>query len=178
MLGMLTSKFIPAACEVDVMGAVSMLALELASGTSSAILDWDNNYGDDPDKAIVFHCSNLPAEWLNNPQMVHHISPSFKQGCAYGAIFGRITAGPFTFLRISTDDENGELKCFTGEGQFTDDPLERYGVIEIPDLQMLLREICLEGFEHHFAASRGNTEHILKEAIDTYLPINSVFDYE
>ena len=42
----------------------SMHALALASGTPSALLDWNNNYGDDPNKAVCFHCSNLPKHFF------------------------------------------------------------------------------------------------------------------
>ena len=172
ILSILTNKLIPAACEVDVTGALSMLALELASGSTAALLDWNNNYGDDPNKAVAFHCSNLPADLLQNPTMDAHFSDSFKENSAYGTIFGRISPGPFTFARISTDDLVGDLMFYTGEGEFTDDKLETfggYGVIEIPDLQDLIKQVCLSGFEHHFAATRGNVAHIIAEALETYL---------
>ena len=60
IMSMASDGLLPAACEADVTGAVSMLALVLASRGPAALVDWNNNYGDDPDKAIVFHCSNLP----------------------------------------------------------------------------------------------------------------------
>ncbi len=176
MLSIFSNGLIPAACEVDVTGAVSMLALELASGTAAAILDWNNNYGDSEDKAVVFHCSNLPAALLTDPKIEAHFSGSFKPGSAYGAVFGRIPAGPFTFARVSTDDDAGNLVFYAGEGEFTDDPLETfggYGVVEIPDLQELLQEICITGFEHHFAVTLGNVADIIEEAFINYLDIES-----
>jgi L-fucose isomerase-like protein len=172
MLSILTNNLIPAACEVDVTGALSMLALELASGSIAALLDWNNNYGDDPNKAVVFHCSNLPADLLENPTMDAHFSESFKKDTAYGTIFGRILSGPFTFARISTDDLIGEIVFYTGEGEFTNDPLETFGgfgVVEVPNLQDLIKQICLSGFEHHVAATRGNIAHIIAEALENYL---------
>ena len=57
------------ACEVDIRGVVGMHALRLASETPSALLDWNNNYGDDPDKAVCFHCSNLPKHFFEDVQM-------------------------------------------------------------------------------------------------------------
>ncbi len=176
MLSILSNGLIPAACEVDVTGAVSMLALQLASGTAAAILDWNNNYGDSDDKAVAFHCSNIPAALLSEPKIDSHFSGNFKPGSAYGAIFGRITAGPVTFARVSTDDDSGNLVFYAGEGEFTDDPLETfggYGVIEVPDLQELLQEICLAGFEHHFAVTRGNVADIIEEAFINYLDMES-----
>jgi len=171
-MSIMSSGLIPAACEVDVTGSLTMLALQLASGSSSLILDWNNNYGDDPNKAVAFHCSNLAAEWLINPQMKSHFAETFKPGTAYGPIYGRIAPGPVTYARISTSDTAGSVTCYVGEGKFTEDPLDTfggYGVIEIPGLQELLRKICLSGFEHHFAVTRGNVAGVLKEAFGNYL---------
>ena len=171
-MSIMSSGLIPAACEVDVTGSLTMLALQLASGTSALILDWNNNYGDDPNKAVAFHCSNLAAEWLINPQMKSHFAETFKPGTAYGPIYGRIAPGPVTYARISTSDTAGSLTCYVGEGKFTEDPLDTfggYGVIEIPGLQQLLRKICVNGFEHHFAVTRGNVAGVLQEAFGNYL---------
>ncbi|MHA1146100.1 MAG: L-fucose/L-arabinose isomerase family protein [Candidatus Helarchaeota archaeon] len=171
-LSMLSNKLIPAACEVDVTGALSMLALELASGKAAAILDWNNNYGDDPDKVVVFHCSNLPADILLKPRLDSHFSDSFANKSGFGTISGRIAEGPLTFTRISTDDAAGVINFYAGEGQFTNDDLETfggYGVIEIPNLQDLLQTICLAGFEHHVAVTRGNVVYAIKEALTKYL---------
>jgi L-fucose isomerase-like protein len=171
-MSIMSSGLIPAACEVDVTGSLTMLALQLASGTSSLILDWNNNYGDDPNKAVAFHCSNLAIEWLIDPQMKSHFAETFKPGTAYGPIYGRIAPGLVTYARISTSDTAGRLTCYVGEGKFTEDPLDTfggYGVIEIPGLQELLRKICINGFEHHFAVTRGNVADVLKEAFSNYL---------
>ena len=171
-MSLMSSGLIPAACEVDVTGSLTMLALQLASGTSAVILDWNNNYGDDPNKAVAFHCSNLAAEWLINPQMKSHFAETFKPGTAYGPLYGQIAPGPVTYARISTSDTTGKMRFYVGEGKFTSDPLETfggYGVIEIPELQELLRKICTQGFEHHFAATRGNVAGILQEALGNYL---------
>lgn len=173
-MSLLSTGLIPAACEVDVTGALTMLALQLASGTSSVILDWNNNYGDDPNKAVAFHCSNLAAEWLISPEMKSHFATTFKPGTAYGPIYGRIAPGPVTYARISTSDTTGKMTFYVGEGRFTSDPIETfggYGVIEIPELQNLLRKICNQGFEHHFAVTRGNVAGILQEALANYLGI-------
>jgi len=176
ILSILSNKNIPAACEVDVTGALSMLALTLASGSAAALLDWNNNYGDNPDKAVAFHCSNLPADLLINPTLDAHFSKNFEANTGYGTVSGRIRPGPFTFARISTDELNGEIVYYTGEGDFTDDELTTfggYGVMEILGLQDLLKMICLGGFEHHFAATRGEVAHIIEEALETYLDFSA-----
>ena len=45
----------------------------------SALLDWNNNYGDDPDKAVCFHCSNLPKHFFERRPMAsgNHGPPYF-----------------------------------------------------------------------------------------------------
>jgi L-fucose isomerase-like protein len=176
-LSIMSSGLIPAACEVDITGSLTMLALELASGASAAILDWNNNYGGDPNKAVVFHCSNLPGDWLINPKMRAHFAESFKPGTSYGPIYGQIAPGPLTYARISTSDATGNMTFYAGEGKFTEQSLETfgaYGVIEIPELQELLRKICKNGFEHHVAMTRGNCAEIIKEAFANYLGMQQI----
>ena len=61
-MSMMGEKLMPSACEVDVMGAISMYALALAAEAPSAILDWNNNYGREADKCVCTHCGNYPEE--------------------------------------------------------------------------------------------------------------------
>ena len=60
-MSMMGQKGQPSACETDVMGAVSMLALLKASGVPPLYQDWNNNYANATDKCINVHCSNYPA---------------------------------------------------------------------------------------------------------------------
>ena len=60
LMSIMSDNLMASACETDVAGTVAMQALVLASGKPSALVDWNNNYGDDPDKGVIFHCSNLP----------------------------------------------------------------------------------------------------------------------
>ena len=64
IMSMMSEKLMPSACEVDVAGAVAMYALQLASGKPSALVDWNNNYGDDPNKCVFFHCGNWAKAFL------------------------------------------------------------------------------------------------------------------
>jgi len=174
LMSIMSEKLMPSACEVDVTGAASMYALQLASGTPSALVDWNNNYGDDPNKCVLFHCGNWPKSLLVDPQMkpADILATSLGAQCTYGAVAGRTPAGPMTFARITTDDPTGEILCYVGEGQFTDDPLDTFGaraVVEIPEMQELMRFICENGFEHHVAMNASRTARILAEAFETYL---------
>lgn len=174
IMSMLSNNLIPSACEVDMTGALAMYALQLASGLPSAIVDWNNNYGDDLDKAVIFHCSNLPKAYFEEMKMDFQeiIATSVGQENTYGTCVGRLIPGPFTYTRISTDDVQGIIKVYLGEGDIVEEPLETfggYGVVRIPHLQTLLNFICSNGFEHHVAINPAMVAHSLAEVFDNYL---------
>lgn len=165
----------PCACESDVMGALSMYALNLASDLPSGYLDWNNNYKDDRDKCINTHCSSLPRGFFGHKFEASNLDILGKslgaENC-FGACKGKVDAGPMTFVKISTDDADGIIRCYIGEGEFTDDPAVMDGgiaVCKIPELQELMKFICKEGFEHHVAMSRALCADVLEEAFGSYL---------
>lgn len=176
VMSMASDGLLPAACEADVTGAISMLALVLVSGRPAALVDWNNNYGEDPDKAVVFHCSNLPKTIMvdKKPRMESNsiLGKTFGPENAFGTIVGRVKPNPFTYLRVSTDDSAGRICAYMGEGEFTNDALDTfggYGVVHIPRLQELLAYICESGFEHHVALAQTRVAAILAEALAKYL---------
>jgi len=180
VMSMFSEGLVPAACEVDISGLIGMLILQYASDTPSAILDWNNNYGDDPNKMVLFHCSNLPKSFFKDTRMtIHPIISDLKGGeVSFGAIQGRIKARPCTMLRIETDDIFGEIKALIAEAKYTDDPLETfggYGVVNIPNLQELLKTVCLGGFAHHVAANLNKVGDIVYEALFRYLGYNIIY---
>jgi len=174
VMSMMSNNLLPSACEVDVCGVVGMQAMALASGTPSALLDWNNNYGGDPDKAVCFHCSNLPKHFFNESKMDYQeiIAGTVGKLNTFGTIVGKVKASPMTYFRVSTDDIIGEVRGYIGEGRFTDDSLNTFGgagVVEIPEMQRLLHFICENGFEHHVAASLSNCADAVEEATSKYL---------
>lgn len=169
----MSETFMPSACEVDVAGVVSMYVLQLASGRPSALVDWNNNYGDDPNKCVFFHCGNWAKEFLPDIRIgtAPILGTVLGEENTHGALMGRTPAGPVTFARISTDDVQGRLRAFVGEGEFTDDPLTTFGtkaVVRVPNLQRLMRYICKNGFEHHAAMNASHTASSVQEALATY----------
>lgn len=178
LMSMMSNKLMPSACEVDIMGALAMWVLAQASQLPSAIVDWNNNYGEDPDKGVVFHCSNLPKdvfrkEGEGSPVMEYQeiIAGTVGAENTYGTIYGRVEAKDFTFLRLSTDDGNGVMRAYVGEGEFTDDPLLTfggYGVVRVPEFQALLQYICDNGFEHHVTVNPSTTASAVYEALTKY----------
>ncbi|MGQ9888791.1 MAG: L-fucose/L-arabinose isomerase family protein [Aggregatilineales bacterium] len=176
LMSMSSNKLNPSACETDIVGALAMLAMQLASGRPSALVDWNNNYGDDPDKGVVFHCSNLPKDVFVDdiPVMDYQeiIAGAVGRENTYGTIYGKVKQNPFTYLRISTDDFNGKIIAYTGEGEFTDDPIDTfggYGVVKVPRYQELLAYICANGFEHHVAVNQSRVAAPIVEAFNKYL---------
>jgi L-fucose isomerase-like protein len=174
VMSMMSNNLMSSACEVDICGVLGMHALRLASGTPSALLDWNNNYGSDPDKAVCFHCSNLPKHFFAEVKMDFQliIAGTVGRENTYGTCVGRVKPGPMTYARFSTIDDEGVIAGYLGEGEFTSDPLETFGgagVVRIPRLQRLLRYICENGFEHHVAANLSSTAAALEEAATNYL---------
>jgi L-fucose isomerase-like protein len=174
-MSMMGEKGKPSACETDVMGALSMYMLHLATGNAAAYLDWNNNYADDPDKCINIHCSNYPKSFMGNIREIGNLDilgASLGEERCFGAIKGKVAAGPMTFLKISTDDERGVIKMYVGEGEFTDDDADTLGgvaVCHVERLQELLNMMCMNGFEHHVAMVRGHAASALAEAGEKYL---------
>ena len=174
-MSMMGEKGMPSACEMDVMGAITMYALYLASGEPSGYQDWNNNYLDDRDKCVNVHCSNYPKSFFGNDFEISNLDilgNTLGFDKCFGACKGQIAAGPMTFAKITTDDLNGKIKVYVGEGEFTDDVLDTMGgvsVCKVTGLQRLMDFICQNGFEHHVAMNRSLSAKVLVEALGKYM---------
>jgi L-fucose isomerase-like protein len=174
-MSMMGEKLQPSACEVDLTGALSMYALALASGSPAGFLDWNNNYGNEPNMCVNVHCSNYPKSFMGNTVEISELDvlgASLGKDRCFGAVKGRVAPGAMTYFRLSTRDDRGSIASYLGEGEFTDDPFPIDGgvaVCKVPELRKLLRYITKNGFEHHIAMVRGLWASVLKEAIETYL---------
>ena len=177
-MSMLGEKLLPAACEVDIAGAVSMYALTLAAQGQSALLDWNNNFAEDRNKCVCTHCGNFPKSFVRNDLKLGTLGVlgrTLGKVNTFGAVYGKVTKGDFTFFRISTDDTKGVIKAYLGTGEITDDPYGMDGCIavtKVDNLQILMKHICRNGFEHHVAMVRNDVKNILNEAIEGYLGWN------
>ena len=173
LMSMMSEKFMPSACEVDVTGVLTMYAMQLAGGTPAALVDWNNNYADDDNKCVLFHCGNWAKSFL--PDIKISTAPILGSIIGventYGALDGRTPAGPLTFGRITTADAEGKIRCYVGEGELTNDPLDTFGnraVAHVPNLQNVLRHVCQQGFEHHVVMTVSRSAEILAEAFGNY----------
>ena len=174
-MSMMGEELMPSACEVDIMGALSMYALALASGAPPAILDWNNNYGREVDKCVCTHCGNFPKSFIGDTPEIGELDvlgEVIGRSKCFGAVKGKVKPGPMTYFRLSSDDRAGMLKCYLGQGDFTDDPFPMDGgiaVTQVPRLRELMRFVTQNGFEHHVAMVRGQHADVVAEAVTRYL---------
>jgi len=173
IMSMMSQRMMPSACEVDIAGVISMYALQLASGRPSGLVDWNNNYGGNPDKCVLFHCGNWATEFLPNAKMgtAEILGTTLGEENTVGTLVGRTAAGPLTIARVSTDDLAGCINTYVAQGEFTDDPLNTFGaraVVNVSGLPNLMQVICQNGFEHHAAMSRSHCADAVAEAFSLY----------
>jgi len=174
-MGLLNETGLAAACEVDLGNAVAMRALHLASYEPVGLLDWNNNYGEENDKCILFHCGPMPPSLMEGQGRVadHAIlANAVGEGNGYGCNVGRIKPMDFTFGSLMTDE--GRVKMYLGEGRFTSDPIPDNffgvgGVAEIRNLQDVLLHIGNNGHRHHVSITPGKVQGPLREALGHYL---------
>ena len=179
LLSELNDRGIVASCEIDLCSAINMYSMQLASGEPTACLDWNNNYGDDPNKVILFHCGSTAQKLMKGKGKVtdHKMFAKGCPGCGWGSNEGRIAAFPMTFSNCKTED--GKLTFYVDEGKFVDDEIEDAffgcgGVAVIDDLQRKLIKLGREGFRHHTTIGVGHMAKILKEAFKYYLGYDMV----
>lgn len=174
LLSYLNDKGIVASCEIDMCSALTMRAMSLASEEPTAVLDWNNNYGDDPDKVILFHCGPVAQGLMTGKGQVtnHKMFDKTDPGSGWGTNEGRIKAFPATISNCQTRD--GKIIVYASEAEFTEDKIPEdffgcAGVCKIPDLQNKLQRLAYGGFKHHTSVGVGHMRNILHEAFVNYL---------
>lgn len=174
LISELNDRGIVCSCEIDLTSAITMRAMNLASGRPTACLDWNNNYGSDENKVILFHCGPVAQSLMVGRGTVteHKMFAKGDPGSGWGTNEGRIAPFNMTFSNGFT--ENGKFKVYVSEAKFTDDVIEDSffgcgGVAEIPDLQNKLIKLAKNGFKHHTTVGMGSMKYVLEEAFKTYL---------
>lgn len=174
LISELNDRGIVCSCEIDLTSAITMRAMALASEQPTACLDWNNNYGNDENKVILFHCGPVAQTLMAGRGEVteHKMFAKGDPGSGWGTNEGRIKAMDMTFSNGFTED--GKLKVYASEARFTGEPIEKEffgcgGVAEIPDLQNKLIRLAKGGFKHHTTVGVGRMKYVLEEAFKTYL---------
>jgi L-fucose isomerase-like protein len=183
-MGLLNDSGLAAACEVDLGNAVVMRALHLAAYAPAGVLDWNNNYGEEEDKCILFHCGSMPASlMLEKGRIGDHaiLKNAVGDGNGYGCNEGRIKPMDFTFGSLMTDE--GRIKMYLGEGTFTSDPIPgnffgAAGVAQIPRLQDVLLYVGKNGHRHHVSIAPGRVQDPMQEALGHYLDFDVALPQE
>ncbi|HEY9595491.1 MAG TPA: fucose isomerase [Spirochaetia bacterium] len=174
IMSMMSDTLFPSACEADVMGAVAMYALQLAGGGATALFDWNNNFGDDPDKLVLFHCSNTPVSFMREAKAglnAMAVKGNPRDSC-FCTLHGALKQGPVAWARFSTDEEAGRIVGCIGDGAITADTIRKFGttgVMAVPRLQDLLYVLATNGFEHHVALTYAPRTAALDEALGKYM---------
>lgn len=174
IMSMMSNELLPSACEVDVMGALAMYAMQLAGGGPSALFDWNNNYGEGTDKLVVFHCSNTATSFMKTVKtgpnaMAVKGNPFCNCFCT---LHGTLRPGPIGYARLTTDDIKGRIVGCVGDAEVTDDPLDTFGttgVVKISNLEKLMYFLTANGFEHHVAMNYTPRTDVLYEAFTKYM---------
>jgi L-fucose isomerase-like protein len=174
LMSMMSERFMPSACEVDVTGVLTMYAMQLAADSPAALVDWNNNYGDDDNKCTLFHCGNWAKSFLPDIKIATApiLGTTLGVENTYGALEGRTPGGPLTYGRLTTADADGCIRAYVGNGELTNDELKTFGtraVAHVPQLQKLLKYVCAKGFEHHVVMTQSQSAGILAEAFENYL---------
>lgn len=174
LMSMMSESLMPSGCEVDVNGVVAMYALQLASGKPSALVDWNNNYRDNKNKCVLFHCGNWAKSFLGEAKMANAeiLATVLGEEWTYGTVAGLATPNPLTYARLKTYERDGKICSYVGEGDITNDPLDTFGcraVAAIPNLQPLLQHVCKNGYGHHTAMNPSHVGDIIAEAFGTYM---------
>lgn len=174
LLSYFNDKGIAASCEIDMCSAITMRALSLASDYPSICLDWNNNYGDDENKVILFHCGSAAGSLMTGKGKLtsHKMFDKTDPGSGCGTNEGRIASFDMTMSNCKTED--GKITIYFSEGKMTKDKIESTyfgcaGVAHINNLQDKLIRLARGGFKHHTTITKGHVKEILTEAFTTYL---------
>ena len=165
---------IPCACEADIMGTLSMHALQLASGGPSCLADWNNLHNDDGELVNCWHCGVFPLSWAKGkPKMgcQEIIAGTTGRENAMGVVEFVMKDGPVTLCRATQDNE-AYPQVVLAEGAVEPNKAKTfgaYGWVRIPDLGRLYKNVLLRHFPHHVAMNRSRVGNVLWEAFGNYL---------
>ncbi|MCJ7543702.1 MAG: fucose isomerase [Phycisphaerae bacterium] len=165
---------IPCACESDIMGTLSMHALQLASATPSCLADWNNLHNEDNELVNCWHCGVFPISWAKaKPKMgcQEIIAGTTGRDNAMGVVEFVMKDGPVTLCRATQDNE-GRFKVALAQGHVEPNKAKTfgaYGWVRIPGIGRLYKDVLLRHFPHHVAMNRSTVGNVLWEAFGNYL---------
>jgi len=173
-MGRLGDRGVPCACEVDVLGTLTMHSLGLAAQSPAALADWNNLHHKDPDLVNLWHCGVFPRRFAGTKARMgaHKIiaDTTGPENCM-GVVEFEVKPGPLTVARV-TQDPDGNWKSVIAEGtveRTTAKTFGAYGWTRIKGLQRLYRNVLVRHFPHHAGITQKHVGNILWEAWGNYL---------
>jgi L-fucose isomerase-like protein len=184
----LASRGIPAACEVDIYGALSEFCCAMATDYPVTLLDINNTVPADmltpdmdfkgaeaADLFMGFHCGNTPSCCMKNCSMKYQVimkrlmeEPGTPPSITRGTLDGQIRPGPTTFFRLQ-GDINNRLVSYIAEGHVLDIDCQSHGgigVFAIPNFARFYRHVVIgKRFPHHGAVGFAHCGKVLFDAL-------------
>jgi len=155
IIGRLNQAGIPAACEVDIYGAASMLAMQTASlgQAHPQFIDWTDLHPTEPNTWLAWHCGNAPMSCCAGgcqPKLMSNERLLLWHPSCHGTYEFRLKPGPVTCSRLV--EYGGEFTMFFGNGEIVDVPpfiRGAYGWVKVNDVMDWENKMCEHGIIHH-----------------------------
>ncbi len=167
-MAMLNEQGIPAACEADIFGALSMRMMQRLAGTPTFLADLVDAELDG-DRVAFWHCGVAPRT-LADPNGTVRVALHPNRQVPAVFDFG-LAPGPVTIARLSQGPHG--LRMVVGQGRIVDgQPFQGTScVVQLPtSARSLLSTVLGDGLEHHFVLAPGHHRRIV-EAVAAELSI-------
>jgi len=171
-MGRLTDSGIMCACEVDILGAITMVVQHLLTFKQGVphFIDWTIQNQKDENIFLAWHCGNAPVSLKCKtciPQINTHSILGWQIGYdkSYGTGEFQLKEGIVTINRLVEVDGRFKMLSTTGEAVPDNRTLRgSWKWIKVKDLKKLYRTVIEEGFVHHASVIYGD----LRKEINTF----------
>jgi L-fucose isomerase-like protein len=168
-VGRMADRGVPTACEGDVMGALSMLALQAVADGPVALMDL-SDLDAARDRLLLWHCGNAPRALAAAPGT--RLTTHFNRD-GVGVVRDMVLApGPATSFRLLAGGRDAVII----EGELTDPETARFDGVRgwwgslswdgVPtSARDVVAQVLDERLPHHLALARGHHAHALRELL-------------
>jgi len=163
-MGRLTDSGIMCACEVDILGSITMVIQHLLTSKQSVphFVDWTIQNQENDNVFLAWHCGNGPVSLKCKsctPQINTHSILGWMIGYdkSFGTAEFQLKEGIVTINRLV--EVNGRFKMFSTIGEAIPDNRKLRGTwkwIKVKDLKKVYRTVIEEGFVHHASIIFGD----------------------
>lgn len=165
--GRLTDQGMLTACEVDIIGALSMLVNYRAAlgQTAPHFIDWTIQHRENPNWLLAWHCGNAPLSLASDPAQTAlrsrndmlGVNPAPQGDVQSGLYQFQLKPGLVTFCRLAEYDGQWKMLIARGEIIPTDETLAgTWSWVQVRDHAHLYRTLVEQGFIHHASMIHGD----------------------